>query len=76
MKTHRKEILQTKKSMKDFETARSTTRFISPRSPEEDSSPNVPILKELNFEMKQGELLAVIGTVGGGKSSLLLSLLG
>jgi ABC-type transport system involved in cytochrome bd biosynthesis fused ATPase/permease subunit len=30
----------------------------------------------LNFEIKKGELIAVIGTVGSGKSSLLSALLG
>ncbi len=30
----------------------------------------------LNFSVKKGELVAVVGTVGSGKSSLLSSLLG
>lgn len=35
-----------------------------------------PTLSNLNFEVSQGELLAVIGAVGSGKSSLLMSILG
>ncbi|KAF9604924.1 hypothetical protein IFM89_011291 [Coptis chinensis] len=34
------------------------------------------ILKDLNFEIKKGELAAIVGTVGSGKSSLLASILG
>ena len=33
------------------------------------------ILKNLNFEIKQGEFVAIVGEVGSGKSMLLLSLL-
>lgn len=35
-----------------------------------------PILSELNFTVKSGELIAVIGRVGCGKSSLLSAILG
>lgn len=35
-----------------------------------------PTLSNLNFDVSQGELLAVIGAVGSGKSSLLMSILG
>nr|UOU03338.1 ATP-binding cassette subfamily C1-7 [Brachionus rubens] len=35
-----------------------------------------PLLKDLNFDVKKGELVAVIGKVGSGKSSLLSGLLG
>nr|GMD66758.1 ABC transporter C family member 14-like [Ipomoea batatas] len=34
------------------------------------------VLKDVNFEVKKGELTAVVGTVGSGKSSLLGSVLG
>nr|GLL42578.1 ABC transporter C family member 14 [Ipomoea trifida] len=34
------------------------------------------VLKDVNFEVKKGELAAVVGTVGSGKSSLLASVLG
>ncbi|KAI1287364.1 ATP-binding cassette sub-family C member 4 [Halotydeus destructor] len=34
------------------------------------------ILKDISFQLKPGQLLAVIGPVGSGKSTLLLSLLG
>nr|GMD66756.1 ABC transporter C family member 14 [Ipomoea batatas] len=34
------------------------------------------VLKDVNFEVKKGELTAVVGTVGSGKSSLLASVLG
>lgn len=33
------------------------------------------VLKELNLQVKEGELLVVIGPVGSGKTSLLLSIL-
>ncbi|CAF1016730.1 unnamed protein product, partial [Brachionus calyciflorus] len=35
-----------------------------------------PFFKELNLEVKKGKLLAVVGSVGSGKSSLLSGLLG
>ncbi|XP_059646878.1 ABC transporter C family member 14-like [Cornus florida] len=34
------------------------------------------VLKGVNFEIKKGELAAIVGTVGSGKSSLLASVLG
>ena len=37
---------------------------------------NVVTLKNINLEVKQGELVAIVGPVGSGKSSLLLALLG
>ncbi|XP_010523938.1 PREDICTED: ABC transporter C family member 4-like [Tarenaya hassleriana] len=37
---------------------------------------NEPVLKDINFEVKKGELTAIVGTVGSGKSSLLASVLG
>ena len=37
---------------------------------------NKDVLKNINFQMKQGEFTAVVGEVGSGKSLLLLSLLG
>ena len=36
----------------------------------------VPVLKNLNFSVKKGSLVAVVGRVGSGKSSLLSALLG
>ncbi|CAH9109006.1 unnamed protein product [Cuscuta europaea] len=33
-------------------------------------------LKDINFEVRKGELVAIVGTVGSGKSSLLASVLG
>lgn len=33
-------------------------------------------LKEITFEVQRGELVAIVGAVGSGKSSLLLALLG
>ncbi|XP_010545031.1 PREDICTED: ABC transporter C family member 4-like [Tarenaya hassleriana] len=35
-----------------------------------------PVLKGIDFEVKKGELTAIVGTVGSGKSSLLASVLG
>ncbi|CAF1155208.1 unnamed protein product, partial [Brachionus calyciflorus] len=35
-----------------------------------------PLFKELNLEVKKGKLVAVVGSVGSGKSSLLSGLLG
>ncbi|KAI3679033.1 hypothetical protein L6452_38340 [Arctium lappa] len=34
------------------------------------------VIKNLNFEIKKGELAAIVGTVGSGKSSLLASVIG
>ncbi|KAG8389480.1 hypothetical protein BUALT_Bualt02G0233800 [Buddleja alternifolia] len=34
------------------------------------------VVKKLNFEIKKGEIAAVVGTVGSGKSSLLAAILG
>ncbi|KAL8481532.1 hypothetical protein ACS0TY_027874 [Phlomoides rotata] len=34
------------------------------------------VLEDLNFEVKKGEVAAIVGTVGSGKSSLLASVLG
>ncbi|XP_062194151.1 ABC transporter C family member 3-like [Phragmites australis] len=41
-----------------------------------EASPEVPTLKDLNFQARQGMLVAVCGTVGSGKSSLLSCILG
>jgi len=35
-----------------------------------------PILQNINFHVQQGQLVAIVGTVGSGKSSLLSALLG
>ncbi|XP_077258463.1 multidrug-Resistance like Protein 1 isoform X7 [Temnothorax americanus] len=35
-----------------------------------------PILRNINFHVEQGQLVAIVGTVGSGKSSLLSALLG
>ena len=37
---------------------------------------NFAILHRVNFEVKAGELVAVVGQVGAGKSSLIQALLG
>ena len=34
-----------------------------------------PTLKNLNFDVRPGELLVIIGSVGSGKSSILMSIL-
>ncbi|CAF2081819.1 unnamed protein product [Brassica napus] len=41
-----------------------------------DDEDNVPALKDINFKVNKGELTAIVGTVGSGKSSLLASVLG
>jgi ABC-type multidrug transport system fused ATPase/permease subunit len=41
-----------------------------------DASPELPTLKDLNFQAQQGMRVAVCGTVGSGKSSLLSCILG
>ncbi|XP_060178683.1 ABC transporter C family member 14-like [Lycium barbarum] len=41
-----------------------------------DDDNNEEALKNINFEIRKGELAAVVGTVGSGKSSLLASVLG
>lgn len=35
-----------------------------------------PTLRNINLQVEQGQLIAVVGTVGSGKSSLLSALLG
>lgn len=35
-----------------------------------------PTLRNINLQVEQGQLVAVVGTVGSGKSSLLSALLG
>lgn len=35
-----------------------------------------PTLQNINFHVEQGQLIAIVGTVGSGKSSLLSALLG
>lgn len=41
-----------------------------------DDEASEGVVKKLNFEIKKGELAAIVGTVGSGKSSLLASVLG
>ncbi|XP_077987994.1 ATP-binding cassette sub-family C member 4-like isoform X1 [Glandiceps talaboti] len=41
-----------------------------------DTTQVSPTLKDITFEVKPGQLMAVIGPVGSGKSSLLMTLLG
>ncbi|KZV32355.1 ABC transporter C family member 14-like [Dorcoceras hygrometricum] len=41
-----------------------------------DDEGGLEAVKNLNFEIKKGELVAVVGTVGSGKSSLLAAVLG
>ncbi|PSR92609.1 ABC transporter C family member 14 like [Actinidia chinensis var. chinensis] len=41
-----------------------------------DDEGNNAVLKDMNLEIKKGELAAIVGTVGSGKSSLLASILG
>lgn len=41
----------------------------------EDNQPK-PTLTDINLKVPKGDLLAVVGTVGSGKSSLLSALLG
>lgn len=35
-----------------------------------------PVLRNINFKVKRGSLIAVVGPVGSGKSSLLSAILG
>lgn len=41
-----------------------------------DDNDGIAILKKVNITIKKGELAAIVGTVGSGKSSLLASILG
>ncbi|KAL1216186.1 ABC transporter C family member 14 [Cardamine amara subsp. amara] len=41
-----------------------------------DDDDDEPAIENINFEVKKGELTAIVGTVGSGKSSLLASVLG
>ncbi|GJZ62371.1 ABC transporter C family member 14-like protein [Tanacetum coccineum] len=42
----------------------------------DDEAAEGAVVKNLNFEIKKGELAAIVGTVGSGKSSLLSSVIG
>ncbi len=42
----------------------------------EDAKPKEPTLKDISLSIKKGSLVAVVGSVGSGKSSLLSALLG
>ncbi|KAK1428175.1 hypothetical protein QVD17_17004 [Tagetes erecta] len=42
----------------------------------DDEAADGAVVKNLNFEIKKGELAAIVGTVGSGKSSLLSSVIG
>ncbi|KAI7735010.1 hypothetical protein M8C21_016190 [Ambrosia artemisiifolia] len=42
----------------------------------DDEAAEGAVVKDLNFEIKKGELAAIVGTVGSGKSSLLSSVIG
>ncbi|GJX96190.1 ABC transporter C family member 14-like protein [Tanacetum coccineum] len=42
----------------------------------DDEAAEGAVVKNLNFEIKKGELAAIVGTVGSGKSSLLASIIG
>lgn len=41
-----------------------------------DDEAGEAVVKDLNFEIKKGQLAAIVGTVGSGKSSLLAAVLG
>ncbi|EOA34104.1 hypothetical protein CARUB_v10021605mg [Capsella rubella] len=41
-----------------------------------DDEDNKPALRDISFKVRKGELTAIVGTVGSGKSSLLASVLG
>lgn len=42
----------------------------------DDDANGVVVLKDINLKIKKGELTAIVGTVGSGKSSILASILG
>lgn len=44
--------------------------------PSDKSFDEAATLKQITLEVQQGELVAIVGAVGSGKSSLLLALLG
>ncbi|VFQ65154.1 unnamed protein product [Cuscuta campestris] len=43
---------------------------------EDDEDEKKCVLRDINFQVRKGELAAIVGTVGSGKSSLLASVLG
>lgn len=68
------EILDTKPSIKDIKNAKIINEFKSSITFEnvsfkyEDSSE--PVLKNINFKVNKGEIVALVGPSGGGKSTL------
>ena len=66
LKLQKKESKITFGKKKSF--AKKLSQIINPSQPEE-------ILKNLNFEIKKGEFIVIIGEVGSGKSSLLQAIL-
>jgi ABC-type multidrug transport system ATPase subunit len=46
------------------------------KDPESGASSNLLCLRRINFQCKEGELIAVVGFVGSGKSTLINTLLG
>jgi ATP-binding cassette subfamily C (CFTR/MRP) protein 2 len=57
-------------------TVQSASFSWTPDQPESPTSPSTITLRNIDLEIKKGALVAVVGTVGSGKSSLLACMLG
>ena len=78
IKAIKKNIKKNENYQKLNNTSNSTEdEIIEERNKEENKiiNPLIPILKNINLEIKNGEFICLIGDVGSGKSSLLQSIL-
>ena len=67
------EVLQTDREVKDLPGAKAAPKFKGDIAFENVSfsyTPDTPILKEVSFEIKAGQVVALVGPTGAGKTSI------